>query len=178
MVTKIYETRIQCPVQKLWDFHSNADALKILTPADTEIKVISTNNTVREGAVHTIKAKQFGLWMTWKVQIKNVQAPYGFTDVALKCPMKSWTHKHEFIDDEGDSILRDTITYEPPGGLIRKMINAMMVEDRVDALFKYRHHTARTMLETTAAHLNSALIDVKHGYVSDFELDTETEPVQ
>lgn len=177
MVTKKYETRIKCPVQKLWEFHSNAEALKILAPPDTEIQVVSTNNAVREGAVHIIKAKQFGLWITWKVQIKNVNPPYGFTDTALRCPMKSWTHTHEFIDDEGDSILRDTITYEPPGGLIRKMVNTMMIEDRIDALFKYRHQTTRTMLETTAVKINQALIDVQHEYVSDFELDSETEPV-
>jgi ligand-binding SRPBCC domain-containing protein len=170
MPTKVYETRILCPVQKLWDFHSSANALRILTPPDVEIQVVSTNNDVREGALHVIKSKQFGLWLTWKARISKVNPPFGFTDTAEKSPFKSWIHHHDFIELDGECILRDTIHYQPPGGPIAKLINELMINDRLDSMFHHRHKVTKAMLESEKASVNTHLFDTNQEYVSDFEL--------
>jgi len=171
MPTKVYETHIKAPVQKLWDFHAHPDALKILTPPEQEMKWISTSLPLRDGAIHEFKTKQFGLWITWKARITNVQIPHGFTDTAVKSPFKSWVHHHDFIDEDGYCILRDTIHYEMKAGPIGKLVNELTVEEKIDSMFKYRHRTTKAHLETPKAAVNPELFDKEQKYVSDFELD-------
>lgn len=168
MVTKVYETRILAPVQKVWDFHSSADALKILTPPGQEVTLLSKDNAVRDGAIHIIQTKKFGLKIVWKAKIHGVRPPHEFTDTAIKSPFKSWTHRHEFIDAEGDTILRDTVTYTPPGGPLRKLVNTMMIEEEIDKLFKYRHRVTKEMNETTAAVINPELIGKEGAHYEPF----------
>jgi ligand-binding SRPBCC domain-containing protein len=170
MPTKVFETYIKAPVQKLWDFHSSASALRILTPAEQEIQLISKNLDVREGALHEMKTKQFGIWITWKARITKVNPPHGFTDTAEKSPFKSWTHHHDFIENEGDCILRDTIHYELKGGPLAKLIDEVAVSEKLDKMFNYRHRVTKEHLETEQAKINAELFDSATSYVSDFEL--------
>ncbi|MDI9638971.1 SRPBCC family protein [Kamptonema cortianum] len=169
MVTKIYEVRLDVPIQRVWDFHNDPNALRVLTPDDIPIQWISQEHKIREGAIHEFKTKQMGLPMRWKAKIHQVEEPYGFRDTALKSPFKSWTHKHEFIDADGQTIVRDTITYTPPGGIFRKLINTLLIEDRLDHLFKYRHTAMHDMIETEPVKINEELIGASDHYASDFD---------
>lgn len=161
MVKKVFETRIDAPVQKVWDFYKSAEALKLLTPPNLPITLLSTDNSVREGALHIVQTKIFGRKIVWKARITQVSPPASFRDTAEQSPFKSWTHLHEFIDDEGYTILRDTVEYEPPGGIFKKLVNTFLVEDRLVEVFKYRHRTTRTLMESTPATLNEALMNVQ-----------------
>lgn len=158
-------------MQSLWDFHASASALRLLTPPEQEIQLISKDLTVREGIVHELKTKQFGLWITWKARITNVNPPHGFTDTAMKSPFKSWVHHHDFIDDEGHCILRDTIHYEMKAGPIGNLVNALSVEEKIDSMFKFRHKVTKSHLETGKAAVNAELFEKADKYVSDFDLD-------
>lgn len=170
MPTKVYETHIKAPVQKLWEFHQHPDALKILTPPEQQIQWVTKANILKDGAVHEFKTKQFGLWIGWKARITNVREPYGFTDTAEKSPFKSWVHHHDFIDNEGFCILKDTIHYDLKAGPIGKMINELTVEEKIDKMFKYRHRTTKAHLETPKAAVNPELFDTTREYVSDVDL--------
>ncbi|MFM9874435.1 MAG: SRPBCC family protein [Fimbriimonadaceae bacterium] len=171
MPTKVYETYIKAPVQKLWDFHSSPDALRILTPAEQEMQWISKSNPLRDGAIHEFKTKQFGLWISWKARITNVREPFGFTDTAVKSPFKSWVHHHDFIDEDGHCILRDTIHYELKAGPIGKIVNSLSIEEKIDKMFKYRHRTTKAHLETPKAAVNTELFDKQQEYISDMALN-------
>lgn len=158
MVKKVYESHIAAPVQKVWDFHRSADALKLLTPPGQHVRVLSTRNEVVDGALHILEIKPFGPFKTvWKARISNVQPPHSFTDTAEQSPFKSWHHVHEFIDDEGETILRDTITYEPPGWILRNLVNTLFVSDRIDEMFRYRHKTTKDLVESEPVHVNEEL---------------------
>ncbi len=171
MPTKVYETHIKAPVQKLWEFHSNPDALKILTPPDQEINWISPTFPLRDGAIHEFKTRQFGLWITWKARITNVREPYGFTDTAVKSPFKLWVHHHDFIDNDGHCILKDTIHYEMKAGPLGKLANELAIEEKIDSMFKYRHRTVKAHLETPKAAVNAELFDKSVQYVRDIDID-------
>ena len=171
MPTKVFETKIKAPVQKLWDFHSTASALKILTPPQQEIQLVSKDLDVKDGAIHHLKTKQFGLWLNWQAKITNVNPPFGFTDTAIQSPFKSWIHHHDFIDQDGESILRDTVHYELKGGIIGKIINQLFVEEKIESMFRYRHRTTKSHLETNKASVNVELFEKNQDYVREVDLD-------
>lgn len=163
MVTKVFESHIDAPVQKVWDFHNSAEALRLLTPPEQPIKLISKDNRVREGALHIIETKILGIKSVWEARITDVHEPRTFTDTALRSPFKFWKHVHEFIDEEGQTLLRDTITYEPKGGILSGMVNTLMVEDKVKELFQYRHRVTKEHVEFTPAEINEKLFAEHEG---------------
>ena len=147
MVTKVYETLVDAPVDVVWDFHSNAKALQLLTPPDDHLELISKDLAVHNGALHEFRIKKFGRHLTWRARISNVNAPYSFTDTAERSPFRSWKHVHEFIEEPMGTLIKDTVTYEAPGWLLSGVINALVVEEALDKYFKYRHHAIHEFLE-------------------------------
>jgi ligand-binding SRPBCC domain-containing protein len=146
IVTRVFESKIDCPVESLWEFHSSAEALKILTPPGRKIEVLSEDLEVREGALHVLRVRQFGIPLVWKARISEVDPPMGFTDTAERSPFKSWRHRHEFISAEGGSILRDTVTYEAPFGPFGDLARVLFIDRDIKRLFAYRHDATRQAL--------------------------------
>lgn len=157
MPTKIYQTIVKAPVQAVWDFHNRPDAFKLLTPPDENVKVITKDMTLRLGAIHEFETKQFGLKIKWKAKLVEVTPPFRFVDVALRSPFKSWKHTHEFEDFEGETIIRDVIEYEAPGGVLKNLVDHLMVEDKIEHLLKHRHKVFHQFLESSKAVINEEL---------------------
>ncbi len=159
MVTKVYETLIDAPVQQVWDFHSSANALRLLTPPEDHIELISRNLEVREGATHEYRLKKFGRRHLWRARISDVKPPYTFTDTAEHSPFAYWKHVHEFIEDPQGTLVKDTVTYKASGWLFSGLVNALVVEEAVDRLFKYRHMSTHEFIENAQrATINDDLI--------------------
>ncbi len=169
MVTKVYETLIGCPVSRVWEFFESGDALKILTPAEQHLEIITPRPGIREGAIQAHRMKQYGIRLYWKTRVDAVRAPFEFVEVGIKTPFKTWTHIHQFVDEQGDTLLRDAITYEPRG-IVGRLMDQMLLADAIDDAFKHRHLTAKNMLESVRAVVNVDLIEPTRAYESDFEI--------
>lgn len=149
MPFKEYKTVIRTDVASLWSFHSTAEALSKLTPPGRKLQMVSDHLEVREGAVHEFKVKVGPLWTTWRAKLSEVQPPNGFRDTALTSPFKSWSHKHEFIQQEEGVLLKDTIEYTLPFGLLGDVVNWLFVSRDIDKLFDFRHAQTKNSLETS-----------------------------
>ncbi|MCU0317520.1 MAG: SRPBCC family protein [Fimbriimonadaceae bacterium] len=158
MFTRVYETTVEAPVEKVWELHSRVDALKVLTPPDTQLHVVSKDLSVRDGVLHEMVFKKMGMKMTWKARISDVRAPYGFTDTAERAPFAYWQHKHEFIPSENGTIVRDTITYKPLGWFLAGLVNEVLIKEDLDKLFAYRQRTMHELLESEPVVINEDLI--------------------
>lgn len=175
MPTKVYECLIRAPLDKVWAFHTNADAIKLLTPPEYRLQVLSKDTSIRNGAVHNYKSKPTVFPVTWSAHIEDVKDRRSFRDRALKSPFKKWDHLHEFIDAEGDTIVRDTVDYQWKWGPFGALAHAVAMEEKIDKLFHYRHKTARHMLETTTAVINDELIGSHDHYESDMDVPESSE---
>lgn len=146
---RIYEVELPVAVERVWAFHGTAEALEVLTPKSRQLTPISTDLTVREGAEHAFRFRQFGIPMVWRARIHDVHPPREFTDDAIQSPFPRWSHHHEFISlPNGRTRLRDTVTYMPPGGILAGIVNMMVVGKQLDALFAFRHKATREYFQT------------------------------
>ncbi|MBX3097664.1 MAG: SRPBCC family protein [Fimbriimonadaceae bacterium] len=143
MVTRVYETVIDAPVQAVAEFHQSVEALKELTPPGARVEIISEEVEVREGALHVLRIHQGPFTFLWKARISDV-SDRGFMDVAEKSPFKFWRHRHEWFDHDGKTVLRDTVTYEAPGGMF---VEKLIVNRLVDQMFAHRHAVTKAGLE-------------------------------
>ncbi len=147
MLTKRYESVLKADVGAVWSFHSSAEALNALTPGSRKMRFISSDLAVREGAVHEFRVKVGPLWVTWKAQLSAVDPPHGFVDSALKSPFKTWIHKHEFISHPAGTLIRDTIEYDVPFGILGALANRLFISKDIDRLFAFRHKATVMLLD-------------------------------
>ena len=165
MVTKVYETLVDAPVQKVWEFYSSAKTLQLITPPDDHLELISKDLAVHNGALHEFRVKKFGRHFTWRARLSNVNPPYTFTDTAERSPFREWTHVHEFIEDPMGTLIKDTVTYRAPGGIFSGLVNSLLVEEAIDNYFKYRHRATHEFLEhNQMAVINEELVGNAHDH--------------
>lgn len=133
--------------QELWDFHSSAEALKILTPPDAQVQVMGADLAVKDGAIHILKVKKFGMPIVWKALISDVIPGRQFRDTAIKSPFPAWSHLHEFLPHSEGALLRDTVDYVPPMGPFGFIVDALFVKKDLEKMFAYRHATTLEALK-------------------------------
>lgn len=153
---KRYETVIKTTVEDLWNFHASVAALEALTPPQKQAEIIGTDLEVREGAVHKIRSKQFGVPLEWHALIEQVTPPSpltpyaAFVDSALKSPFKSWRHEHRFEPHAEGALLVDNLEYSLPFGPFGVIANFLFVQRELDNLFAFRHKKTKSLLEKQA----------------------------
>lgn len=138
----VFETPMPCTPDELWLFHSSAEALLLLKPADARISFLDGPEAlqVREGALHRIRVLRFGVFpVVWHARIGDVHPPHSFTDIAEKSPFKHWKHQHEFLPHDGASLLRDTLEFELPFGVLGALVARFFIVQDVRRMFAHRH---------------------------------------
>ena len=147
MTKKVYETLIDAPVEAVWEFHQSVEALKALTPPGRRVEVLSEDTAVRDGAIHRLKVRQFGIPLIWEAEISEVDPPNGFTDTARASPFRVWKHRHAFIAEGSKTRLKDTVEYEAPFGFLGRIADKLFISRDIDRLFAFRHRATQQSLE-------------------------------
>ena len=148
MVTRIYQVLVHANVESVWQFHSSAEALKLLTPPGKQLRALSQDLEVKDGALHELETHQFGMRLVWAARISDVNPPFGFTDTAERSPFAYWQHRHEFKPQGEDTLLIDTLSYALPMGPLGSIADRLFVRRQIDELFAFRHAATKLALES------------------------------
>ena len=62
-------------------------------------------------------------------------------------PFGAWSHTHSFAAEADGTRVNDRVEYEPPFGLIGKLIDPIVVRPSLAFLFNYRAKKTRELLE-------------------------------
>jgi ligand-binding SRPBCC domain-containing protein len=142
-----YSFVVKAPLTQVAEFHHDARALKRLTPPP----IITQIHLVEPLAENSVA--EFTLWfgplpIRWKAVHTAVDMLYGFTDVQLKGPLKSWAHTHTFIpvSDEITKV-REHIEFEHYPGMRGLLSRLLFPRAGLYLLFAYRKWTTRRLLE-------------------------------
>lgn len=126
----------------VYSWHARPAAFLRLLPPWERIAVIAQSGSFAEGRLSaTFRARCLGpIARTWQVEFCDFEPDRGFRYRQLRGPFAEWTHTHRFIPDgERSSFLENTVEYRLPLGPFGHAFAAGSVEDRVKALFAYRH---------------------------------------
>lgn len=155
MPTKVFESLIDATVDEVWGFHCRPDALRSLTPPGRKVGWVSKDNTLKNGALHVMRIRHFGMPLIWEARISEVDPPHGFVDTAEMAPFKVWVHKHEFIEKGKQTLLRDTVTYEALFGPLGWLLRMIWVDRTIKNLFAFRHEQTQKLIEQYRAESGS-----------------------
>lgn len=142
------ESVIKASPESVFAFHEQPEVLTLLIPPWESAKVIAAARIADVGSKAIIETRILGpISIRWIAEHTVYDPPHRFEDVQLKGPFRAWRHQHIIRGVDGGALLRDQIDYEPPLGLIGRMMAPLLVERRLKRLFEYRHQVTREWCE-------------------------------
>lgn len=146
--TFIKESVIRATPERVFAFHEQPDALKLLTPPWETSRVIQAARIADVGSKAIIETRLFGfLPVRWVARHTGYDPPRSFEDVQERGPFRRWRHRHIILPHAGGATLRDEIEYEPPLGFVGRLAEPFLVRPRLEKLFDYRHEVTRDWCE-------------------------------
>ncbi|MEO7175791.1 MAG: SRPBCC family protein [Saprospiraceae bacterium] len=126
---------------KIWEFISNPDNLKEITPEHMDFKTtsISGKDKIYPGMIITYKVSPlFGLKMNWMTEITQVKENEYFVDEQRIGPYSMWHHQHKIEAIEAGVLMTDIVTYQPPLGILGAIANSLLIKKQLEEIFNYR----------------------------------------
>ncbi len=110
--------RVELPLERVFEFYSDARNLEILTPPWMGFEVTTPGPIeMRPGAIIDYRINVHGLPMRWRTRIEAWEPPLRFVDVQLRGPYSRWEHTHTFqADGENAVLIDDRVRYVLPLG--------------------------------------------------------------
>jgi ligand-binding SRPBCC domain-containing protein len=141
-----HSTLVRAPQGDVARFHSNSEALKLLTPPP----ILVTFNHI--DPIGDNSQTDFTMWfgpfpIKWIAIHQKVDLPNTFTDFQKKGPFDFWRHKHTFKSiDKNSTMIVDEVEYLPGSRLINGIVTRILGLT-LPILFAYRGWVIRRNLE-------------------------------
>lgn len=136
------EQQLHCDIETAWDFFSSPMNLSKITPDDMGFTVLSDlrDEPIYEGMIidYTV-SPILGIPLQWRTKITQVDNLKSFTDLQEKGPYKYWNHFHEFIPNADGVLMKDTVDYELPWGVLGAIAHHTFVRKKLESIFDFRY---------------------------------------
>jgi len=126
----------------VFDFFSQARNLEAITPPFLRFSVVTPDPIVmRVGTLIQYRLRLRGLGLNWLTSIQawepDPPTPR-FVDVQVRGPYTLWHHTHEFVPHPDGTLMRDTVRYALPLGVLGDVAHAALVGRDLRAIFDFR----------------------------------------
>ena len=136
------EQQLNCDIETAWSFFSSPLNLSKITPKNMGFNVISNleSKDIYEGMIIEYKVSPaLHIPLRWITKITQVEKNKSFTDFQEKGPYKYWNHFHEFVPNDKGVLMKDTVDYELPFGLLGRIAHTVFVKKKLENIFNYRY---------------------------------------
>ncbi|RUL88250.1 SRPBCC family protein [Tautonia sociabilis] len=148
-MTFVKESRIAAPPEVVFAFHESPGALRRLIPPWDDVRVEEQADSIRPGARVVLVSKFGPVPIRWVAEHTEYEPPHRFADRQVSGPFARWYHVHRFLDDgQGGTIMRDEVEYEPPLGLLGRLLGDHTIRQKLQKMFDFRHETVRRIVES------------------------------
>ncbi len=141
-VYKLHEKQqLPISIEAAWDFLSNPENLKVITPDNLGFKITSDlpEDGMYAGQLITYTVTPlFGIPMTWVTEITHVEHPKYFVDEQRFGPYSMWHHEHHIKEIPGGIEMTDIIHYVVPLGILGRLVHPFLVRPQLRKIFNYR----------------------------------------
>lgn len=143
---KIYKIQtvqhIEADLDKCWEFFSSPQNLQAITPKNMGFEITDFDGkSMCQGQIIQYNVSPFpGIKLPWVTEITHVKENQFFIDEQRFGPYALWYHKHFFEPAESGVMMTDLVHYALPMGILGRMMNSLLVENRLKEIFDYRFH--------------------------------------
>lgn len=142
MATIVLERLIPAPPEQVFDLSLDV-GLHLVSQSSHDERVAAgrTSGMLHEGEQITWAARHFGVRFRMTSLVFDVDRPYGFSDRQTTGPFAAFLHTHEFLPVTDGTLMRDTIEFQSPFGLLGRAVDAVIM----------RRHLGRVIAERNDA---------------------------
>lgn len=135
------EQQLYTDLETAWAFFSSPHNLSKITPKDMGFIVHPghSGEAIFPGMeIRYTVSPLLGIPLGWTTLISQVDPLKSFTDFQKKGPYKYWNHYHEFLPNKEGVLMKDTVQYELPLGILGELAHSLVVKKKLDTIFSYR----------------------------------------
>jgi len=131
---------INASIEECWEFFSSPRNLQKITPETMGFQITDFDGkNMYAGQIIQYKVSPFlGIKLPWVTEITMVKEQSYFVDIQLFGPYALWHHKHFFEPTENGVKMTDLVHYALPFGFIGRIVNALVVKNKLKEIFEYR----------------------------------------
>ena len=129
---------IACPVAELFAFLATPANLVQLAPADLYLELLTGPPMLEHGSRMTWKGRRWGVSQHIVQEIAAFDLDKRIVVEQIKGPCARWVHVHQFESIEIGTRLSEEIEFDPPSGLLGRLISADFIRRDLDKLYAYR----------------------------------------
>jgi len=132
--------KLPITMDQAWDFLSDPNNLKTITPEYMGFKIISgADRPMYPGQIiQYIVTPVAGIKNKWVTEITHVQNKTYFVDEQRFGPYAMWHHKHFIKEIPGGVAMEDIVDYKIPFGLLGRAVHPMLIKPKLKQIFSYR----------------------------------------
>ena len=125
----ILETHINAPILRCFDLARDLD-LHCASTNQTREKVVAgrLSGLIEGDETVTFEATHFGVRQRLTSKITEFDSPHRFVDEMLNGAFQSLHHVHEFEQTATGTLMRDTLTFVSPLGILGKIADKLFLE--------------------------------------------------
>lgn len=119
-----------------------------VAPAELPLRLIEGAEAPAVGERFAVEARRFGLARRIDTEVVALQEPARIVERQVQGPFRSWQIERRFAAVEGGTELTETVTFEPPGGMLGLMLTASAVEAELRRAYEGRQDRVSRRLGT------------------------------
>lgn len=141
-------TKINAPIQYVFDLNRNIDIHKLSTAKSKETAIAGiTSGLINLNETVTWQGKHFGIYQTHKSQITAMEFPSYFVDEMLEGRFTRFKHEHTFVEKNGKTVMIDSIEYQTPFGIFGKLFDKLFLKNYLTKFIKERNEFIKNLAE-------------------------------
>ena len=119
------------------------------TTAQTYERAVAgvTDGMIGLGQTVTFEGTHFGMRQRLTVEVTEFDRPRLFVDEMTEGSFESFKHVHEFTEDDGKTLMRDTLLWTSPFGILGKIVNKLLLERHLRNLVRTRNAKLKEIAE-------------------------------
>ena len=129
MPTIVVETNIDAPIERCFDLARDI-GLHCATSSHTQERAVAgvTTGLIGLGESVTFEGVHFGIRQRLTSKIIEFDSPHRFTDEMTRGAFKSLRHVHEFSPTQAGTLMRDTVVWTSPLGVLGTLVDRLVLE--------------------------------------------------
>jgi len=148
-----YETEINAPVERVFEYYTNPDNIKEAWPRDIvkESESISGSKS-EEGSEMKVKGEYMGKEEEMRLEVADKEQNKRLVTRQTQGPFKKWESTQEFQGNGNSTHIRHSIDYElPTTGKIANMLSGSQADSKIRKGLEQAAQTVKKKLESGQA---------------------------
>ncbi len=148
MPVVVLETFINAPPETCFDMMRDI-GIHTQTTKQTGERVVAgvAEGKMGLGQTVTFEGRHFGIRQRFMVEVVEFERPRLFVDEMLRGAFKSFRHVHEFFPHHAGTLMRDTLTWVSPLGILGRIADKLLIERHMIDLVSTRNARLKKLAE-------------------------------